>query len=240
MGEVGYCGGPVATAHVKLAVILLVAVVGVSGCGESTQRADTATAVDQAHVQKPNPKPVVKHSQRTQTNSSYISCDANIRAKAPNTTCPFAENILWNYWTSRRSRTISVWSPAAHAVLTVTCHEDTTEAVCTTPTKAVVRIAVDAIDNYSQSQADRYAASHDLGPDSGAPPSGSGTPTTPTSNGSTDGCVPGYSPCLKSGIGDYDCAGGSGDGPNYTGPVRVTGSDPFGLDRDGNGIGCQG
>jgi hypothetical protein len=34
---------------------------------------------------------------------------------------------------------------------------------------------------------------------------------------------------------DYDCAGGSGNGPKYTGPVRVTGSDPYDLDRDGDG-----
>ena len=32
---------------------------------------------------------------------------------------------------------------------------------------------------------------------------------------------------------DYDCAGGSGDGPKYAGPVRVTGTDPYDLDADG-------
>ncbi|WP_183407770.1 fibronectin type III domain-containing protein [Nocardioides marmoriginsengisoli] len=52
-------------------------------------------------------------------------------------------------------------------------------------------------------------------------------------------CTPGYSPCLppKS---DYDCAGGSGDGPGYAhGPIYVTGSDPYDLDRDGDGIACE-
>jgi hypothetical protein len=39
--------------------------------------------------------------------------------------------------------------------------------------------------------------------------------------------------------GDYDCAGGSGNGPNYTGPVRVYGSDPFDLDQDNDGWGCE-
>jgi hypothetical protein len=38
---------------------------------------------------------------------------------------------------------------------------------------------------------------------------------------------------------DYDCAGGSGNGPGYTGRVTVTGPDIYGLDRDGNGIGCE-
>ncbi|MDQ3690867.1 MAG: thermonuclease family protein [Chloroflexota bacterium] len=46
--------------------------------------------------------------------------------------------------------------------------------------------------------------------------------------------------CLTPGIGDYDCAGGSGDGPNYTGRVDVVGHDEFGLDRDGDGVACEG
>lgn len=41
--------------------------------------------------------------------------------------------------------------------------------------------------------------------------------------------------------GDYDCAGGSGNGPNYVdGPIHVGSSDPYGLDADGDGIGCEG
>jgi hypothetical protein len=52
------------------------------------------------------------------------------------------------------------------------------------------------------------------------------------------GCTPGYSPCLPPAP-DYDCAGGSGDGPKYTGRVTVTGSDPYGLDSDGDGVGCD-
>ncbi|MFL6106406.1 MAG: PASTA domain-containing protein, partial [Marmoricola sp.] len=53
-------------------------------------------------------------------------------------------------------------------------------------------------------------------------------------------CTPGYSPCLppKS---DYDCGGGSGDGPGYAyGPIYITGSDPYQLDRDGDGVACEG
>ena len=52
-------------------------------------------------------------------------------------------------------------------------------------------------------------------------------------------CTPGYSPCLPPAP-DYDCAGGSGDGPKYSGPVRVTGSDPYDLDADGDGLACGG
>ncbi len=52
-------------------------------------------------------------------------------------------------------------------------------------------------------------------------------------------CHPSYSGCLKMNAGDYDCAGGTGNGPNYTGPVQVYGSDPFDLDRDSDGMGCE-
>lgn len=52
------------------------------------------------------------------------------------------------------------------------------------------------------------------------------------------GCTAGYSPCLPP-ASDYDCSGGSGDGPEYTGYVTVTGSDPYGLDADGDGAGCE-
>ena len=54
----------------------------------------------------------------------------------------------------------------------------------------------------------------------------------------SNNCTPGYSPCLPP-ASDYDCARGSGDGPAYTGFVRVTGSDPYGLDADGDGVGCE-
>jgi hypothetical protein len=68
------------------------------------------------------------------------------------------------------------------------------------------------------------------------------TPARPRSvvllNVATVPCTPGYSPCLPLGPSDYDCLGGTGDGPAYAGPERVTGSDPYGLDGDNNGWAC--
>ena len=52
-------------------------------------------------------------------------------------------------------------------------------------------------------------------------------------------CSPNYDGCLEVGVGDYDCLRGSGNGPNYTGPVRVIGYDEFDLDRDGDGYACE-
>ncbi|MGK8522642.1 hypothetical protein ACRS6B_14250 [Nocardia asteroides] len=51
-------------------------------------------------------------------------------------------------------------------------------------------------------------------------------------------CHPSYDPCLPR-VSDVDCEGGSGDGPVYTGMVRVVGPDDYELDRNGNGIGCE-
>jgi hypothetical protein len=52
-------------------------------------------------------------------------------------------------------------------------------------------------------------------------------------------CNPNYSGCLKPDASDYDCAGGSGNGPYYTGPVRVLGYDQYDLDRDNDGWACE-
>jgi hypothetical protein len=52
-------------------------------------------------------------------------------------------------------------------------------------------------------------------------------------------CDPNYSGCLDPYSPDYDCEGGSGDGPDYTGTVTVLGEDHYGLDANSDGIGCE-
>ncbi len=54
------------------------------------------------------------------------------------------------------------------------------------------------------------------------------------------GCHPSYSGCVPV-ASDVDCAGGSGNGPAYTSAknIPVTGPDEYGLDNDGNGLGCE-
>lgn len=46
------------------------------------------------------------------------------------------------------------------------------------------------------------------------------------------GCDPGYSGCVPPFPPDINC-------PDVNGPVTVTGSDPHGLDRDGDGVACE-
>lgn len=66
-------------------------------------------------------------------------------------------------------------------------------------------------------------------------------PIQPTQIPQQSNCHPSYpSVCLATDKGDYDCAGGSGNGPNYVnGPIEVLQPDPFGLDGDNDGIGCE-
>ena len=57
-----------------------------------------------------------------------------------------------------------------------------------------------------------------------------------------DECVPGYAKCLDPAAADYDCetdGDREGDGGrSVSGPIVVTGGDPFELDPDGDGFAC--
>lgn len=63
-------------------------------------------------------------------------------------------------------------------------------------------------------------------------PSPAPRPTlTPEAAQPTPTCQVGYDPCLPV-VADLDCS-------DINGSVRVTGDDPYRLDRDGDGIGCE-
>lgn len=52
-------------------------------------------------------------------------------------------------------------------------------------------------------------------------------------------CDSNYSGCVPI-ASDVDCAGGSGNGPEYVqGPITVIGRDIYDLDRDGDGTACD-
>ena len=50
--------------------------------------------------------------------------------------------------------------------------------------------------------------------------------------GGGGGCAPGYRPCIPPYPPDLDCA-------DVDGPIYVSGSDPHGLDADGDGVACE-
>lgn len=65
-------------------------------------------------------------------------------------------------------------------------------------------------------------------------------PPTQTQTQAEPACDPSYKgACLDPSASDYDCEGGSGNGPEYTGTVTVVGPDHYDLDRDGDGVACE-
>jgi micrococcal nuclease len=61
------------------------------------------------------------------------------------------------------------------------------------------------------------------------------TPILPSPPPASGNCHPSYTPCLPV-VGDLDCADVRALG---VAPVRVLGSDPYRLDGDGDGLGCE-
>jgi hypothetical protein len=57
-------------------------------------------------------------------------------------------------------------------------------------------------------------------------------PPPPPAPPEASGCDPNYSGCVPPYPPDVDCG-------DLSGSVQVTGSDPHGLDRDGDGVGCE-
>ncbi len=65
------------------------------------------------------------------------------------------------------------------------------------------------------------------------------TPGRTAAQARSGGCHSGYGGCVPIAA-DVDCAGGGGNGPKFVrGPVRVLGSDEYGLDRDRDGVACE-
>ena len=74
------------------------------------------------------------------------------------------------------------------------------------------------------------------------PPAPAPEPPPPPDTTPEPSCDPSYPDvCLDPAVEDYDCAGGSGNGPEYVeGPIRVRPPDPFDLDgNDNDGVGCE-
>jgi hypothetical protein len=228
-----------------LGLAALLVGLAVSGCGDTTEVVKTVT-VERPAAPDRSPQPTRPEPGRSQrhapnpalTAPAFIHCDPNIQVKASTTTCGFAENVFWHYWTSGESGSLQVWSPATQSTFGTMCQSDGEQIVCTTSQDGVVKFPQAAVDLYSQTQADAYASSHDLGPDpyEGLPPTAS---TRNDGGGSGGQDCQGYDPCITPGA-DVDCAGGTGDGPRYVdGPIYVDGPDPYGLDSNYDGVGCE-
>jgi hypothetical protein len=155
-------------------LVAAVALVGAGGCGDTSEVVKTVT-VDRPVIVDRDAAPSTPSKSRKERSSEeratptarsgYVSCDANIEVKAATTTCAFAQNAFWHYWTSGESDAIQVYSPAARSTFDVSCTVRDSQIGCSTTDGGEVRFSQAALDLYSQTQADAYAGSHDLGPD---------------------------------------------------------------------------
>jgi hypothetical protein len=234
------------------AAILALSACALSACGatRATKTVTVTTAAASPRSDAPTtPSKKTKRKKarpKADARSRLTACDANISIRTPHTTCPFAENVFYGYWLNEHepgvfadSPGLPAYSPAAGRMFYVDCSGMST-IVCRAGDGAYVRFPIVAVSAYTVAQAKRYAEHAPLG-DVPAPSDGSGETKPAPSEGDSEGdCDPNYDgACLDPDSPDYDCAGGSGDGPDYTGPVEVVGDDPFGLDRDGDGFACE-
>jgi hypothetical protein len=127
---------------------------------------------------------------------------------------------------------IGVFTPTAHQSTTVTAYRAATTVKAPNDAKPVTVVKI-------RHQVDTTTVTATEIKTHSATVTGNAQPLV----GAGGSCTPGYSPCLTDhGGADYDCAGGSGNGPYYTTPgttYLVTGSDPYGLDANGDGYGCS-
>lgn len=94
----------------------------------------------------------------------YKRCDANIAAKAGTTSCGFAGNVFYEFWSQGQPPNLKVYSPTTGKLHDVRCAVAAGNVTCITADGGAVRFPQAAVDAYSQEQADRYAATHELRP----------------------------------------------------------------------------
>jgi hypothetical protein len=106
-------------------------------------------------------------SPSAQVAPTFVSCDANISVRAATTTCPFAENVFYELFQATAgyisATTVRAWSPATRRFYSVHCSGGRS-IVCTAGDGGEVRFPSEAMDAYDDSQAARYASTHETGP----------------------------------------------------------------------------
>jgi hypothetical protein len=187
----------------------LLAALALGGCGGGTEVVKTVTVERAAPAgSTPPEKPsegrnARRPKERAQAKpvapappSGYSHCDSNIEIKTATTTCAFAQNTFWHYWSSARASQLHVYSPAAATTFAAWCAVSSSLSVrCTTSDGGEVRFPQAAVDRYSQSQANAYGATHDLGPDPSEPlplPDAAPSAPEPESPYNPGGNIPNY------------------------------------------------
>ena len=87
--------------------------------------------------------------------------------KASTTTCPFAQNVFYEYYRETdgypRTVTVRAWSRAARSSFDVSC-SGTESIVCRAGDGARIKFPARAVLAYDDEQAERFASTHETGP----------------------------------------------------------------------------
>lgn len=119
------------------------------------------------------------------------------------------------------------------AAIVTSCSSGSENAVAAGPTEDTLPNALTSTTAERTTTTEQLQTATTATPTTTRVPATKTAPAPPPSN-----CHPSYDPCLAP-ASDYDCAGGSGNRPAYTGLVPVHGYDEYDLDRDGDGVGCE-
>lgn len=170
-----------------LLALLLIAVLGCNGEDKSARPASESAArgaMSATATSTPTPRQTRQRKKHATARSKvakvaaapsppaaatpavFVACDPNIRVKAATTTCPFAENVFYEYFQDTAgyvsATTVRAWSPAARRFFSVAC-AGREPIVCAAGDGAEVRFSAEAMAAYDDSQAVRYASTHDTG-----------------------------------------------------------------------------
>jgi hypothetical protein len=155
-------------AAIAWGIVAVVAIDGISGSAEVRQIVPTTTRASSAPAES-TPEPSSESAVATAADSGPSSSTptkacGNLTVSAGSTTCAFAQNVFYEYWTATDGATghqdaIEAYSPRLARWLQLAC-DDGDPVVCSTDAGAEVEMPRDALDAYDQEAADIYAAHH--------------------------------------------------------------------------------
>jgi hypothetical protein len=155
-----------------------------AGCGDTpSRRADQSAAArsptpSSTAAERATPTPRKHHRDLRHSSAATATaapaplhaCDPNITVRAATTTCGFAQNVFFAFYTDGVSgetqNGLRAYSPASGHDYAVACATDGAEHVtCVAGDGGEVHFNLAAVRLYDDVQAARYASTHDLGPD---------------------------------------------------------------------------
>ncbi|ACL39129.1 conserved hypothetical protein [Pseudarthrobacter chlorophenolicus A6] len=221
------------------AIVLLL-----TGCGGSPASLSAATADEPTSTAKASPTP----SATPISGTACASVDSQKSAGGSTYICTKDESGAVVWLEASQSRTVKeklAAAAAARAAADKAAADKAAADKAASDKAAADKAAADAAAQEAARQAAEAKAAQDAAAAqaaaeaaarAAAAPAPKAVPAAPAAG---TGCDPNYSGCVPI-ASDVDCAGGSGNGPAYVrGPVQVIGSDIYGLDRDGDGFGCE-